>query len=547
MVAYSRAVTSILYRNGIIHSPTDPFAEALLVDDGVVTWIGANDTADGLAARATRVVDLDGALVAPGFVDAHVHLLEEAFTQTGLDLSQVPSRAAALEALAQRAATHRSADGPLLAHGWDETAWADARPLTAADLDAVCGGAPVYAARVDLHCAVVSSRLTELAGLDALPGWAPDGVVRGEAHTAARAVARRVDAARQAQMADAVLREAAARGVVAVHENSTPGAGTREGLAALLAATADPASGRPLVVGYRGELCRTVEEARSLAAAISGLTGIGGDLSVDGSLGARSAALREPYADAPGTRGQLYLDAADVEAHVLAVTAAGLQAGFHVIGDRAGDEVVAGLVAAAAQERSAMRRLGHRIEHAEMLDDAALATLATLGVGLSMQPAFDAAWGGPGGLYERRLGAERAGQMNRLASIAAAGVPTAFGSDAPVTALSPWAGVRAAVYHHNPEQRISARAAFRAATRGGWRLAGLDHTGAGEIRVGSPAHLAVWTSEHVGVQSEAAGLSSWSTDARSGTPLLPDLSLEAALPTCRQTVRSGQVIFDTFD
>ena len=66
-------------------------------------------------------------------------------------------------------------------------------------------------------------------------------------------------------------------------------------------------------------------------------------------------------------------------------------------------------------------------------------------------------------------------------------------------------------------------------------------------RVGSPAHLAVWTSEHVGVQSEAAGLSSWSTDARSGTPLLPDLSPDATLPQCRQTVRAGQIIFDTFD
>lgn len=546
-MAYSRAVTSILYRNGIIHSPADPFAEALLVDDGVVTWIGANDTADGLAARATRVIDLDGALVAPGFVDAHVHLLEEAFTRTGLDLSGTGSRVAALEALAQRAATHRADDGPLLAHGWDETTWDDARPLTSADLDAVCGGAPVYAARVDLHCAVVSSRLAEQAGLARLPGWGADGVVRGEAHTAARDVARRVDAARQAQMTDAVLREAAARGVVAVHENSTPGAGTREGLAALLAATAEATSGLPLVVGYRGELCRTVEEARELAAAIPGLTGIGGDLSVDGSLGARSAALREPYTDAADSRGALYLDAADVEAHVLAVTAAGLQAGFHVIGDRAGDAVVAGLVAAAAHAQSAMRRLGHRIEHAPMIDDAALAQLATLGVGLSMQPAFDAAWGGADGLYERRLGQERAGQMNRLASIAAAGVPTAFGSDAPVTALDPWAGVRAAVYHHTPAQRISARAAFRAATRGGWRLSGQDHTGAGEIRLGSPAHLAVWTSEHVGVQSEAAGLSSWSTDARSGTPLLPDLSPDATLPQCRQTVRSGHVIFDTFD
>ncbi|SDC17246.1 hypothetical protein SAMN05216410_1322 [Sanguibacter gelidistatuariae] len=540
-------MTSILYRNGIIHSPADPFAEALLVDDGVVTWIGANDTADGLASRAARVIDLDGALVAPGFVDAHVHLLEEAFTREGVDLSSAPSRAAALDALAARARAHRADDGPLLAHGWDETTWADSRRFTAAELDAACAGAPVYAARVDLHCAVVSTRLAELAGLAGRPGWHDDGFVAGEAHVAARQLARQVDATRHARMTDAVLRAAAARGVVAVHENSAPGVDTREGLTSLLAATADAASGLPLVVGYRGELCRTVEEARSLAEAIPGLTGIGGDLSVDGSIGARSAALREPYADAPGTAGDLHLSAADVEAHVLAVTAAGLQAGFHVIGDRACDTVVAGLLAAGERERSAMRRLRHRLEHVLMIDDAALAALATLGVGLSMQPAFDAAWGGSGGLYDVRLGTARAGQMNRFAAIAAAGVPTAFGSDAPVTALSPWAGVRAAVYHHTPEHRISARAAFRAATRGGWRLAGLDHTGAGEIRLGSPAHLAVWTSEHVGVQSEAAGLSSWSTDARSGTPLLPDLSPDAALPQCRQTVRAGQVIFDTFD
>lgn len=540
-------MTSILYRNGIIHSPADAFAEALLVDDGVVTWIGANDTADGLSARASRVIDLDGALVAPGFVDAHVHLLEEAFARAGVDLSGATSRAGALETLAARARTHRGADGPLLAHGWDETTWEDSRRFTAADLDAACAGAPVYAARVDLHCAVVSTRLADQAGLTTRPGWHDDGFVSGEAHVAARRLAREVDATRHARMTGDVLRAAAARGVVAVHENSAPGVDTREGLAALLAATADAASGLPLVVGYRGELCRSAEEARSLAEAIPGLTGIGGDLSVDGSIGARSAALREPYQDAPGTSGDLHLSAADVEAHVLAVTAAGLQAGFHVIGDRATDAVVEGLVAAAATERSAMRRLGHRLEHALMIDDAALAALATLGVGLSMQPAFDASWGGPGGLYEKRLGAERAAQMNRFAAIAAIGVPTAFGSDAPVTALSPWAGVRGAVYHHTPEHRISARAAFRAATRGGWRLAGLDHTGAGEIRVGSPAHLAVWSSEHVGVQSEAAGLSSWSTDARSGTPLLPDLSPEADLPTCRQTVRGGRVIFDTFD
>lgn len=540
-------MTSILYRNGIIHSPSDPFAEALLVDDGVVAWVGAQDTADGLAPRADRVVDLDGALVAPGFVDAHVHLLEEAFARAAVDLAHVTSRAAALEALALRARTHRPEDGPLLAYGWDESHWSDARRLTAADLDAVCGGAPVYAARIDVHCAVLSTRFAEQAGVVGLPGWHEDGFVTLEAHVAARRLAREVSTARHAAMTEEVLRAAAARGVVSVHENSAPGVDTREGLAALIALTAPVSSGLPLVVGYRGELCRTPEEALELAAAVPGLTGIAGDLSVDGSLGARTAALRSGYSDAPGTCGDLFLDADAVAQHVLAVTEAGLQAGFHVIGDRAMDAVVEGLLTAASTARSAMRRRGHRLEHAMMIDDAALEALTTLGVGLSMQPAFDAAWGGPGGLYESRVGAQRAAQMNRFAAVAAAGVPTAFGSDAPVTGLDPWAGVRAAVYHSNPEHRVSARAAFRSATRGGWRLAGLDHTGAGELRVGSPAHLAVWRSEHVGVQSEAPGLSTWSTDARSGIPLLPDLSDPGSAPECVQTVRAGVAIFDTLD
>lgn len=538
-------MTSIVLRGGIIHSPADPFAEAILVDDGVVTWVGANDTADGLAARADRVIELDGALVAPGFVDAHVHVVEEALARSGVDLSAVTSRAAALEAVAERSRSHSAADGPLLAHGWDESLWDDSRPPTAAELDTMTGGAAVYASRADVHCAVVSSRLADEAGLRGLPGWREDGFVTGEAHVAARAVARALSPQARDRLVEAGLRAAAARGVVSVHENSAPGLDTREGLASLLALTASDDSGLPLVIGYRGELCRTADEAREIASQIPGLLGLAGDLNVDGSIGARTAALRSPYADAPGHAGALSLDADQVRDHVLAVTEAGLQAGFHVIGDLAMDTALAGLTAAAETARSAMRKIGHRLEHALLLDDAALQALVPLGVGLSMQPGFDAAWGGPGGLYEARLGSERAGAMNRLAAIASAGIPTAFGSDAPVTPLHPWAAVRAAVFHHTADQRISARAAFRSSTRGGWRLAGLDHTGAGEIRVGAPAHLAVWRAEQVTVQSEAAGLSSWSTDARSGTPLLPDLTDPAATPTCVMTLRAGRAIYDT--
>ena len=99
---------------------------------------------------------------------------------------------------------------------------------------------------------------------------------------------------------------------------------------------------------------------------------------------------------------------------------------------------------------------------------------------------------------------------------------------------------------HAADQRISARAAFRASTRGGWRVAGLDHTGAGELRVGSPAHLAVWRAEHLTVQAAEGRFSAWSTDARAGIPLLPDMSPDATPPTCLRTVRGGVVLHDTF-
>jgi predicted amidohydrolase YtcJ len=113
-----------------------------------------------------------------------------------------------------------------------------------------------------------------------------------------------------------------------------------------------------------------------------------------------------------------------------------------------------------------------------------------------------------------------------------------------VTPFDPWGGVRAAMTHHAPGQRISARAAFRAHTRGGWRAAGLDHTGAGEIRVGAPAHLALWRAEHLVVQAADGRISAWSTDARSGTPLLPDLSPDAPEPRCVRTLRDGVVVHD---
>ncbi|MGO1317395.1 MAG: amidohydrolase, partial [Cellulomonadaceae bacterium] len=460
-------MTSILFRGGVVHSPADPFAQALLVSDGVVTWLGADDTADGMADRADRVVELAGAIVTPAFVDAHVHLLATGSMLAGLDLSaragvrgpddvltQVADRAAAV-----RAGLAGGADGPICGRGWDETTWPDGAALRGSDLDAAGQSAPVALVRVDAHSSLVSSSFADALGLRDLPGWSGNGLVTGAAHERTVTALREADGARHTELTDLALHAAAAAGIVAVHEQSTPAAGTRAGLAELIARTAVPGAGVPLVVGYRGELCADEDRARAIAAEIPGLLGIGGDLCVDGSVGSRTAALRAPYADRAPVHGDsadgvLHLGAEQIAAHLVAVGRAGLQAGFHVIGDRAMDETVAGFRLAVQEVGAgALQSRGHRLEHAEMLDAPALEALLGLGVSLSMQPAFDREWGGPTGMYARRLGPVRAGGMNVFADLAAAGVPLGFGSDTPVTPFDPWGAVSAALWHRSPEQR----------------------------------------------------------------------------------------------
>ncbi|MFJ3406900.1 amidohydrolase [Promicromonospora sp. NPDC090134] len=595
----SQPVRSILYRNGVVHSGADPFAEAILVDDGVVAWLGADDTAAGLAARADRVIDLDGALVTPGFVDAHAHVLETGLSADSVDLTPaggVHSLADALAALHQGArklaAADPSGEQVLLAFGWDEQAWPERRAFTRQELDAACAGRPVYAARVDVHSAVISSALAARAGIERDPAWtgmglagsgwsdapADTGLVTADLHHTVRDVAHALSPERRTRLYRETLAAWAARGVVSVHEMSGEHLDTRAGLAELYALSADSvtadalagpdALALPHLAAYRGELCATADDARALLAELPFLTGIGGDLNVDGSIGSRTAAMRSPYSDLPTDpssgsfagaltnpdgspwTGNLYLTADQIANHLSAVQSArgttGVQAAFHVIGDRAMDEMVLGLqIAAQTSGESALRAGHHRIEHALFVDAVTLAALLVHGIGLSVQPAFESAFGGAKGVYASRLGTTRAGSIMPFADLAQAGVPLAFGSDTPVTPVDPWQGVRAATSHEDPDQRISAGAAFRAHTRGGWRLAGLDHTGAGQLRVGAPAHLAVWRAEHLGVQAAPGRLSSWSEEARAGTPLLPDLSPDAVQPECLHTLRDGVVLHDT--
>lgn len=522
---------TVLLRRGEVHSPADPFATAMVVEDGQVAWVGSEGAADAFADGVDETVDLDGALVTPAFTDAHVHATATGLALTGLDLSDAPSLEAAL-ALVRDFARARPHDRVLLGHGWDAARWPGGRPPTRAELDAATGGRPLYLSRIDVHSAVVSTALLDLTpGLDT-----DDGPLTRDAHHTVRAAAlAAVTPAMRAEAQRATLAHAASLGIGSLHECGGPAISSEDDFTDLLRLAAEAPG--PRVVGYWAE--QDVDKARALGAA-----GAAGDLFVDGALGSHTAWLHRPYDDAAdaGHTGTAYLDAGAVAAHVVACTEAGLQAGFHAIGDAAVSTVVEGVRAAADKLGLArVRAARHRVEHAELLTPESIAAFAELGLTASVQPAFDALWGGEDGMYARRLGAERARALNPFAALLRAGVPLALGSDSPVTPLDPWGTVRAAAFHRTPQHRVSVRAAFTAHTRGGWRAVGRDD--AGVLVPGAPADYAVWRTDALVVQAPDDRVARWSTDPRSGTPGLPDLTPGHDLPVCLRTVVGGRTVF----
>jgi predicted amidohydrolase YtcJ len=507
---------STLYRGGHVYSAADPRATALLVTDGRIAWLG--EDADAPAADVT--VDLDGALVAPAFVDAHVHATDTGLKLTGLDLSGTRSPQQVLDAVAAYA-SGLPGDAVLLGHGWDESTWDDREPPDAAALDRAAGGRLVYLSQASVHSCLCSAAMLAAAGPEAVatPGFADTGWLREEAHHIVRAIAMGSLTGAQRRVAqEGALAAAAAAGIAAVHECGGPGTSSEDDFMAFLA-LGGAQHGRAEVFGYWGELMGAAK-AKEL-----GAVGAGGDLYADGALGSQTAHLREPYLDIEGGHcGYGYVTAEEAAAHLVDCVRNGVQGGFHAIGDQAIGTVLEGFRSAAATVGLDRLRAGrHRIEHVEIVDKSMIARLVEFGVVASMQPAFDRLWGGDRQMYARRLGIARSLESNPMGAMHGVGVALAFGSDSPVTPLDPWGSIRAAMWHHNPAYRMSARAAFAAHTRGGWRAVHNDDHGV--LVPGAPATFAVW-------------------DAGTLHKGLPALDPDGPLPTCRRTVLRGVTIHE---
>ncbi|SDS33623.1 hypothetical protein SAMN04489716_0558 [Actinoplanes derwentensis] len=505
---------SVRYLNGRFYSAADPRATAMVTGGATITWLG--DGADAPAADVT--VDLGGALVTPAFVDAHLHATDTGLAFDGLDLSPVRSPGELLERVAEFAAT-RPADAVVHGHGWDESTWADQTPPSAELLDRAAGGRRVYLSQASVHSALASSALLPVAR--GVHGHDESGWVREAAHHAVREIALGSLTPAQRESAQrTALSRAAALGIAAVHECGGPGTSSEEDFTSVLALSG---RGLPRVFGYWGEL-GGIERARDL-----GAHGAAGDLYADGALGSRTASVRSPYLDGDHGCGEAFVTAQQAADHLLDCVRAGFQGGFHAIGDAAIATVLDGFALAAKTVGVDRLREGHhRIEHVELIDKTMIARMVEFGVIASVQPVFDALWGGTDRMYAQRLGVDRALASNPIGAMHATGVALAFGSDSPVTALDPWAMVVAAAAPRNPRFRMSVRSAFAASSAGGWRAAGVE--GAGTLKPGAAATFAVWETP--------GGVSG-------GLPvLLPDVDdVLPERPVCVRTVLDGGTIF----
>ncbi|HLE47520.1 MAG TPA: amidohydrolase family protein, partial [Candidatus Thermoplasmatota archaeon] len=419
-------------------SPGDR-ADSMLVRGDRVAMVGEERAVLGKAQRGgLKVADAGGRTILPGLVDAHTHLVHQGLLRQRVDLRDASSLAGALRALRRRVARQRGR-ALVLAERWDESRWPERRYPRRDELDAISATVPIILRRVDGHLAVGNRAACELLR-GRLPGVDPDtGLLVEEASLNLNQVFPTPLPEATAAL-DFAQGEALRLGVTTVHDFVVP--------SYLRAFEALHRQGR---LRIRAHVSLYVEYLDALAAAgVAG--GLGDDrlrlhgvkLFADGSLGGHTAALTEPYADAPADRGRLNFTDAALSERVRTSRSAGLVPSIHAIGD-----------AAIAQAARSLRgvgdaRLRARIEHFELHTPETVEALVDSNVVASMQPNFVGEWNRPGGLYETRLGSPRYRRINQFKELQRAGVRLAFGSDC--MPFDPWFGIAGCVGAPYPSQ-----------------------------------------------------------------------------------------------
>ena len=473
------------------------------------------------SAAASVRRDCKGRRLVPGFVDAHAHVITGGFSRGMIDLSNARSRSDFVETLAE--GISKDDGGWTLASGWDESRWTEKETPRIEWLDDRFDGVKVFALRADAHVGFASAAALEAAGLmdknveikggiiERDEAGTPTGMVKELATAAvAKAIPRRKRKERdEALMAgihyllshgitsvgdfgDIEMLAAGRDGYERLWEDfETLAKWDREGSLPIRVTSYMPLGDYKSVVkhpAWNGGWTR--EDPKTQRMSRLRLGGVKAFL--DGSLGGRTAAMLEPYADAPGTKGKLMYppggkEEQDLRRDALAADAEGLQIAVHAIGDAAVEQALD--VLAELLETNGDKPLRRfRIEHAQHLKspiDEQPRRFAELGAVASVQPTqtiLDAE------SVEERLGANRAERYYALRTFLKHGVALAGGSDWPIVSADVFQGIAAAV--QRDKEALSVDEALRMFTKGGAHALRLDGL-VGSLNVGAMADFVI--------------------------------------------------------
>lgn len=484
----SRGADLVLVGGKVFTASKDrPWAQALAVADGRLLAVGTDAQAERMAERGTKRIDVRGRVVVPGFIDAHAHLGESAGELRWTDLGRTRSLEDAVERL--RRAADRTAPGQwVVGIDWDEAKWPERRYPTRHDLDRASTRHPVVARRIDCHMASANSQALERAqDLVSFRGFEVDGAGRPTGILKEEAFGKLHE--RFESMADViegnlprVARMAHALGITSIHDIVSSASwqayqrARRTGRLRLRVSAMLRSEMLPALVGAKIESGLGDEWLRIGAVKVFS----------DGSLGSRTAALGEAYADGTAERGMLVHPPSELRSILDEAHQAGLQTATHAIGDAAIRLVVDTLEE--IQEEHPRDPMRHRVEHYELPDDDVLRRTKSAAVTASCQPNFVGRWSGPGDLYEGRLGTDRVARNNPFRKILRRGIPLCFGSDG--MPYGPLYGIHWAVNGFYDDQRITAEEAFRAYTAGG-AFAGFEEDVKGILGPGKLADFVV--------------------------------------------------------
>ena len=482
-----------LYRASRVHTLSYPqTGEWVLIDDRHVQRVGNGDP-----PQADRVVELPGATILPGFIDTHVHL-----TRTGSAIANrdVEAAGSARELLALALTRASEGDGPVVLLGFDESRWEDPTHPVLEELDAVTSR-PLVIHRADGHMALANSAALDAAGIRSDKAGVERDANGDPTGRVTRDAVERLGRWASASIEDNEIQElqlraaalGASNGVTAAHEMSMPHwLGLRDLQVFLGHRDRLPMDVAPVVATM------DIPQVMDL-----GLPAIGGDLPLDGSIGARTAAVMAPYADSEGS-GTSYHSDDELETFFHAGHMAGLQVGVHAIGDAAIEQVLTVwervYAALDSRERRHFRARRHRVEHFEMSSTSQIERAAMLGLAVSVQPTFDRYWGHPGGLYDVGLGSDRAAAMNPFRTMIERGIEVGAGSDTPITPFDPMLSITAVETHHDSAQRLSRVEAIRLHTSGGARV-GHQEDKKGVLGPGMHADMAAYDADPMTLES----------------------------------------------